>query len=451
VLRAVQDCILASLLPDAARAQQKDALHSLPVLPEDVVALAKRLGLEHAEEVFESARTALDAAEALLGERRRGGAPADACGAQREESREPRMRTTSSTVSRARRRSTRRTSASGCCVAACASGGHAARRRGSAQELDASAARFMPSGEGATTMACTRAPAPHAAARAAHAPAPAAPPADTPAPSGSAPARSAQHAKRREGQAMPAGMQMRSPAATAWICAAFLLAALATGASAAALTCPTTASTGAISCWVGTAVTSAPTSTAAAHSAGVCDCTCFSACDTDGPEWQVALASDTENSCVPATCNASFAAATAPAGCSLGSGCGGMTYGYNTWSAYTTTSFWTSPKAESFPAGSVCWQYSSACNAAAVAAKMCPSTLLGFATTTYGAFNSADSDALAQCATQAPLLTSVQYGAASACVTTNCNQPPAASLAPPPPRPALPSSCCWPPASRRWR
>jgi hypothetical protein len=79
----------------------------------------------------------------------------------------------------------------------------------------------------------------------------------------------------------------------------------------------------------------------------------------------------------------------------------------------------------------MCWQYTTSCNAAAVAAKMCPSTLLGFASTTYGAFNSAAGGALAQCAAQAPMMTSVQYDAASACATNDCNKPPSGTLAPP--------------------
>jgi hypothetical protein len=112
---------------------------------------------------------------------------------------------------------------------------------------------------------------------------------------------------------MPAGMQMRSPSATTWLCAAFLLAALATGASATALTCPTAVSTGAISCWVGVAVTSAPTTSTAAHSAGVCGCKCF--CSGDYPDWTLALASDSENACVSNTCDTAFDAATAPSGC----------------------------------------------------------------------------------------------------------------------------------------
>jgi hypothetical protein len=216
---------------------------------------------------------------------------------------------------------------------------------------------------------------------------------------------------------------MRSPA-TSWLCAA-LLAILATSATATALTCPTSVSTAAIRCFTGEAVTAAPTS-AAGHPAGLCGCWCMCSNNNEAPTWDLALAAATENSCVSNTCDAGYAAATAPSGCT---GCAtdyGYSSGYSTWEDYTTTQG--PPKASTFPAGSICYQYTTTCNAAAVAARMCPSTLLGFATTKYNAFNSAESSALAQCATLVPLLSSVQI-TASACATNNCNQPPASAMA----------------------
>jgi hypothetical protein len=110
---------------------------------------------------------------------------------------------------------------------------------------------------------------------------------------------------------------------------------------------------------------------------------------------------------------------------------------YTTWEKYVNNNddgdYWGFPEAETFPAGSVCYQQTTTlCTAADVAAKWCPSTMLGFAVTTYDAFNSAESSALAQCTAQARLVASSSRvpDAASACVTNNCNQPPASAMRP---------------------